>query len=281
MRKLVGGNPDTMFGLAIDLLEKFRKDVYTEREIKLFLKRQNPFDNSWEAEVIRLTQQKLRKKLGQIIQVPALPTAVTVVLFNKLAGFNMRPCFLPDLDIMANFNCPGYVKPNPWFYQKIESGEIDKAAAKLPGIWVFADFTKAIDYTDGTQVFPKDPLSPFITQLRQEGKIGKYDKTPSGSRFAITNDEWRNIVAPAFAKLIGVNPSQVRLERVVEFNFLGNVYDNNRGRFYSWQWFNDSFGSSGRLDGGDRDCGGLAHVDYDSSDYRSDFLFGRLLVEFR
>lgn len=281
MNTEVGSNPDKKFGLAIDFLEKFRKGVFSETEVERFLKRQNPFDNSRQAEILRLAKKNLRKRLGQEIQVPDLPTAITEELFNKLAALNMRPCFLPALDIAADFQHCDYIKPNPWFYQKIASGEIAENATQLPGIWVFADFTKAVDYTDGTQVFHHDPLASLITQLRQNHKIGKYEKTPLGSRFAITNDEWRDVVAPAFAEMIGVNSSQVRLECAVEFNFIGNIYDKNRGRYNIWQWFQDEFGQSFRLLGGHRDFGGLADVDYDASDRRHASLCGRLIVEFR
>jgi len=279
-QEMVGVNPDKLFGLAIDLLEKCRKGVFTQSEVELFLQRQNPFNNSWQGEIIRLTQQKLRKKLEQIIQPPGLPAAITKELFNKFAGFNMRLCFLPALDITEDFNCRGYIKPQQWFYEKIIEGKIAKDATQLPGIWVFADFSKAVDYTDGTQVFHKDSLTSLISQLRWAGKIGKNDKTPIGSRFTITNDEWRNVVAPAFAELIGVNPCQVRLERTIEFNFIGNVYDKNRGRSNIWQWFQDEFGQSYRLYGGSRDYGGLANVDYHSADNRVCDICGRLLVEF-
>ncbi len=74
--------------------------------------------------------------------------------------------------------------------------------------------------------------------------------------------------------------AQTNLEPAVAFNFIGNVYDPNRGRFNMWEWFLDQFGGSHRLVGGARADGGLARVGYGWRDDRYDGIAGRPLVSF-
>ncbi|MEK7609401.1 MAG: hypothetical protein AAB476_02900 [Patescibacteria group bacterium] len=85
---------------------------------------------------------------------------------------------------------------------------------------------------------------------------------------------------PAIAHHHGFKPEQVRLERAVESNAIGNLYDPNRGQFNMWEWFQDVFEDSYRLSGGARECGGLARVDCGWSGHPDDSLAGRPLVSF-
>lgn len=236
------------------------------------------------AEQIRRHREEiLGKKLGRVvgrISVPALPSEFGQENLENWMKYNLHPIYLPDLVITEDFSAGHWVKLNPWFYSKIREGGIKQDSLNLEAGWYLADFSVGVDYANGTQVFPDDPLTSIISRLRQERKIGNHEKTPSGSRFAITNDEWREIVCPAIAKEIGVKPEQVRLERVVEFNAIGNLYDVNRGKFAIWEWFTDHFRDSDRLYGGDRKHGGLADVYHYPSNHRVDFLAGRPLVSF-
>ena len=232
--------------------------------------------------VLEILLETTKKKLQKFFRVDLepMPAEFTEENLAKWAEFNLKPVYLPMEEIGEDRKLKNWTKPEKWFYQKIGEGKVNADSAKLHQGWYLADFTVGVDYIDGTQVFPDDPFATIIAKLREEGKIGKYDNTPLGSRFAITNDEWRNVVCPAIAEALGFKSEQVRLERAVEFNVIGNVYDPNRGRFNMWEWFSDKFEDSGQLYGGYREHGGLAFVHYYWSSDRDDDIAGRPLVSF-
>ncbi len=74
--------------------------------------------------------------------------------------------------------------------------------------------------------------------------------------------------------------AQIRLERAIEANAIGNLYDPNRGKFNAWEWFEDALEDSFRLFGGRRDDGGLAHVRYYWHGARFSSIAARPLVSF-
>ena len=143
-----------------------------------------------------------------------------------------------------------------------------------------ADFTISADYTDGSQVFVNDPLAPIIADLRSKKLVGRHNNTSDSSRFSITPDEWQDVVLAHVVSKLGVTRAQMRLERAIDSNAIGNFYDPNRGKFNSWEWFEDHFGDSHRLYGGHRDSGGLASVGYFCHDDRSSRIAARPLVSF-
>ncbi len=230
----------------------------------------------FEQRQIIKTALLLSKRFGKQIEVDSWPTEFTPEnLARWETEFNLKPVYFPDEEVGEDRKLGKWIKPEAWFYKKIREGQIDSDAARLYKGWYLADFTPGVDYTDGSQVFPNDPLSSTITRLREEGKVGKYDNTPIGSRFAITSDEWRNKICPAVAEHLGFKPEQVRLERAIEFNIIGNLYDPNRGKFNTWEWFDDVFGGSSRLHGGNRRDGGLANVHYYWPYSHYDYIAGR------
>ena len=252
-------------------------------QMQMVVEHHNPFDAPnvpFAEKLVLQTAKLLSKKFGREIKVDPLPPEFTEENLARLAMFNLKPVFLPDEEIGEDSELKDWTKPEKWFYDQIRNGKIADVSAKLFRGWYLADFTPGADYTDGTQVFPNDPLSPIIARLREQGKIGKYDNTPAGSRFAITNEEWRNVVCPAIAEDLGFKPEQVRLERASEFNAIGNIYDPNRGKFNMWEWFSDIFEDSYRLCGGDRGYGGLSGVSHVSSVGRDVSIAGRPLVSF-
>ena len=237
------------------------------------------------AKIFADCQWALRRKFGRRCpQVDPLPASVTeeVVarLAARLARYNMRLVFLPGLEIAEDLKLRNWVMPPPHFYQWIRDGKIAKDAATLRRGWYAADFTLGVDYTDGFQMMPNDPWAALVTRLRSESKIGKYDETPSGSRFSIVpQDEWETLLTymASFGEL-QFPRANVRLERYIEFNAIGNLYDPNRGKFNMWVWLADSFGVSYRLLGGVRGSGGLAYVNYDWQDRRGRNVAARPLV---
>ena len=225
--------------------------------------------------------QVLASRLRMPVLVDPIPLEFTPENLARWAEFGLRPVFLPDVEITEDMDIPGWIKLDKWFYYHIRSRKISADSAKLFHGWYLADFSIGTDYTNGTQVFQSDPFSLIIAGLREHGKIGKCDNTLYGSRFYITNDEWRNVVCPAIAEALGFRPEQVRLERAMEFNVIGNLYDPNRGKYNMWEWFEDIFGDSYRLCGGDRGRGGLSGIGLLWSVFRGGGVVGRPLVSFK
>jgi len=235
-------------------------------------------------KLVSRTAKMLSGRFGKKIFVDPLPAWFTEENLAKAAKFNLRPIFLPNKEIGEDLPLRNWVKPNNWFYRQIQNSKIAKDSAYLKRGWYLADFTIGANYNDGTQVFQNDPLAPIITRLRQDGKIGKNNKTPLGSRFTILpKDEWPLLIAALVDEELKIPPvyyDEGRLERAIEFIAIGNLYDKNRGKFNMSEWFVDAFEDSNRLCGGHRGYGGLADVDCNRVSRRDGGIAGRPLVSF-
>ncbi len=77
-------------------------------------------------------------------------------------------------------------------------------------------------------------------------------------------------------------PHTIRIERCIEFNAIGNLYDPNRGKFNTWEWFGDRFKEIFWLNGGNCDYGrgGLVYVKYEWPHNPHDDIAARPLVNF-
>lgn len=272
--------------LLEDFIVKLRKGAFTEDEVKRFLRRENPFAVSvpvdFREQIATKVTKFLSNRFGQKIMVDLLPESLTEENLKKAAKFNLRPVFSPGDAILALRKPKNWVAIPEKFFQWERDGKIAENSVIWPRGWYFADFTVGADFGDGRQVFRNDPLSPLIQRLREAGKVGKYDKTPIGSRFAIVPEkEWPLVFAELANELKFFTAEQVSLEPFAAFNIIGNIYDKNRGKFNMWEWFADSFGGSDRLGGGNRWVGGLAVVDDCWGGGRDDCIAGRPLVSFQ
>ncbi len=227
-------------------------------------------------------ESTLSNIFGKKVKVADPPPEFIEENLVKWAKMNFCPVYLPNERISQDRELKDWIKLKDWFYQQIKEEKIKEDADSLYSGWYLADLTPGVDYNNGIQVFPNDPLSAIITKLREEGKIGKYDKTPLGSRFSIIpKDEWP-IVCKAVLQELGLDSKYVacRLERAIESNAIGNLFDENRGKFNIWEWFSDVFDGSFRLFGGYRAYGGLADVYFYWADRRDALVAGRPLVSF-
>lgn len=289
---LVGDVPSDELGAWVDILQKRRSGVITAENIKRFAKMDPaPFAvtaKNAKREIERFaakTARKLSTVFKKRIIVDPLPPEFTDENLAHWATFNYYPIYAPREDIGANRPLKNWTKPERWFYDRVGDGKIKPIHSDLPstllrGCWHLADFTVSADYTDGSQVFVNDPLAPIIADLRSKKLVGKHNNTPDGSRFSVTPDEWQDVVLAHVASKLGVTRAQMRLERAIEFNAIGNLYDSNRGKFNVWEWFQDSFEDSRRLCGGHRDRGGLAVVSCDWRVDRISSIAARPLVSF-
>lgn len=285
------GLPSDKLGLVLDFVGKLRGQAGFEEQARLFLSGKDPFvvntkDAKREIEKFAAkTARMLSKRLAKRIIVDPLPLEFTDENLAYWTTFNFRPVFLPREEISANRPLKNWTKLKQWFYDCVRDGKIKPIYTDLPptllrGCWHLADFTVSVDYTDGSQVFVNDPLAPVIADLRSKKLVGRHNNTPDGSRFSITPDEWKDVVLANIASKLGVTRAQMRLERAIEFNAIGNLYDPNRGKFNAWEWFEDHFEDSDRLYGGCRDYGGLANVNFSWHDIRSSSIAARPLVSF-
>lgn len=289
---LVGDIPSPWLGVLVDILQKMRSGHITLEHAMRFAKMDpTPFavtakNAKREIEKIAAkTARKLSAIFKKRILVDPIPPEFTEENLARWATSNYHPVFLPGENITEERPLKGWTKLSAWFYQHAKNGDIKPiwqglSPTMLQRGWYLADFTESADYMDGMQVFPNDPLSPTIAKLREQKLVGKFDNMPMGSRFAITFTEWQDVVLAHIAGMLGIARCQIHLERAIEFNAIGNLYDSHRGKFNVWEWFQDPFGDSYRLFGGDRDYGGLANINYYWYDYRNRSLAGRPLVSF-
>lgn len=196
-------------------------------------------------------------------------------------GLGLEPHFLPRITMGQLDDYPGWkIKPEKWYYEKLDENKIFRSISgcleveknnppNLEGIIVLIDTRLKPSYDDGKQVYKNDNLlGSIIERLRRSGKIAKYEY--DFSRFGISTDEWENQIKSVLAGKLGLNESQLRLERAIEANVIPRIYPymprKDDGDTNTWVWYEEYFEDRGiRLHGGRSDFGGLARVSYNSS----------------
>jgi len=175
-----------------------------------------------------------------------------------------------------------WIKPD---FQYITESDLPKDAMKLPGCWVLADAREKPEYTDGNQMYKDDEdfLGPVLEGLRSEGLIGQFKH--SQSRFNISPKEMEipEVIA-AIAEACGLEPEQISVPRMIEFNILGNIHHPEWGKPPSncGEWFSDKYAANqGRLFAGFSDFGGFAGVNWRNAVSRYDNAGFRFLGRFK
>jgi energy-coupling factor transporter ATP-binding protein EcfA2 len=253
----------------------------------------SPEKNEAFEGVMERERTRLRDFFGTDIDVPALPDSITPEQYEKWQEMKFELHYLPPEEMRDNKKYPGWKKkPGKKYTPKKEWGIefLDEAATsqngltpdnlKLPGAWILVDTREKPAYKDGNQDFPDDgDIASALKELREKGIIPNYKK--ADSRFNISWDELHKPETLAkLAEVLGVEPSQVRLPRAAEWNFLGNAHYQKWGDTNTWEWFEDSYQGSWRLLGGDSDDGGLSGVSWGASGRRHDLSGFRPLIVF-
>lgn len=234
------------------------------------------------SELVSREQEKLWEFFGKEIEVPSLPDEITPEKYElwKELGFDLH--YLPDEDLVKDRDLPGWEKkPKDWFYDQISEGNISADAVKLTNAWVLTDSRAKPQYDNGNQMYENDDkIGNVLKKLRQQGMIEKYKK--ADSRFNISWDELNRVgVKAALAKLLGVDPENLRLPRAIEWNYLGNAFHKEWGETNVWEWFEDSYDKGReRLGGGGSFDGGLSYVFGNTPFFRRGNLGFRPLVVF-
>lgn len=108
-----------------------------------------------------------------------------------------------------------------------------------PAELVLMDTTPKPSPSDTQGVYPGDPLSLVIEKLRREGELKTSKKVPLNSRLDLSCDEIHVNVLPVIANLAGVNITQVRLPKLIEYALVTTVYPGFRQASEIWEWFED------------------------------------------
>lgn len=209
----------------------------------------------------------------------------------------LEPHFLPSVAMSQEDNFPGWkVKLENWYYQQVADGKVlrcqpdgnllpNREAFKLEGITVLVDIRLKPRYKAGKQMFKNDNLLGHIIEgLRKAGKIPKYEYGPQSSRFGVSANEWEEHIKPTLAEFLGVEVSQVRLERAIEANVISQLYPSlprrDDDKTTTWVWYEDSFGAAScRLHGGVSRAGALSLVRcYWADFFWTDLAFRPLVV---
>jgi len=109
-------------------------------------------------------------------------------------------------------------------------------------------------------VADEDFLGPVLEDLRNRGLIENYQN--SQSRFNISFSELEKPeVKKALAKACGLEPDQISIPHMIEFNILGSIHHPEWGDSNCTEWFADKYDSGKKvLTGGSCQDGGFAHV---------------------
>lgn len=85
-KEIVGGVPGNLLGMTADLFHKLQNGAITVEELARFLKRQNPFKEESQADVICRLLNEIRRKEGLEIKTSPVPQEkkrTTEVLFQN------------------------------------------------------------------------------------------------------------------------------------------------------------------------------------------------------
>ncbi|MDO8516426.1 MAG: hypothetical protein Q7S28_04190 [bacterium] len=234
---------------------------------------------------------KLKEFFGHDIPVPQPPPEITPELYKQWEQLGLELHYLPAEELTEERNLPGWTKKlgaryssSPdigiEFFDEVKRGVLPPDTLKLPGAWALVDGREKPQYVDGKQVYEKDFLAPILKDLRAQRLIA--DHTVKESRFNIAWSELnQKEVRDAFARVLGVPGSSVRLPRAIEWNYLGNAFHPEWGATDTWEWLEDVYQQGGRrLGGGGFGYGGLSSIFCGDPDLPHARLGFRLIVVF-
>ena len=288
-RQLVGRMPSKELDILAVFFKKARKNPIWIERLEKMLKGRNPFEQikeavkvakNWLQSIVDRERECHQNFFGGKFALAEFTKTLKKYGAEKVDPWKklgLEPHFLPAISLSQDSNLPGWkIKPEPWFWSKIKEGEImrfeimrlikdklaaDQTAGDLEGVTVLVDTRLKPEYGDE---YKDDWLGQIIFGLRKAGKIEDFNSR--SSRFNISAEETELIKVEA-AKILGLKPDQLRLEREIEANVIPQLYPymprKDDGKTNTWEWREEFFKDRGdRLIGGHSDNGGLANVLY-------------------
>lgn len=227
---------------------------------------------SWKLKIYNQESRIIKKFFGKKIPLKHLPTEITEERFLKWKKLGLGLHFMPEIEMTLDKQYPGWkIKPYGWFYDRIAVEDIldcdttgqlrvVKKPANLGGKWILIDERPKPEDKNGL-LYENDFLSPVMKKLRKNGTIEHNQSLNAGTRFFTSWTEFNEILKPEIAKILGVKTENVRLPRIIEYNYLGNFLHPDWGKTDTWEWLQEACGGGKyRTRGGHSFAGGLAIV---------------------
>jgi len=223
------------------------------------------------------------------IQVPALPNWIDNKIIKHWQKLIFDLHYLPKVSLEQNLNLPlWHDKPNKYFYQKIEQGQLNQQAKKLPGKWILIDArdkpakqrpwlrSKELWFLEKLGLKPRNYLRKSSKQLHQQEYLSPVLKQNGfGSRFCLSIYDIE-ILKPCILKILKIKNKKVRLPYFIEYNYLGNAFYKQWAKTQTWEWFEDKFEQNQNLAGG---SGSVCCIGWEPPDFWSTILSFRPVVE--
>jgi len=192
------------------------------------------FGSEWNcdlflATIMKCGEDRLRYLGNQFnLRVGALPIGdFSEKNFEKAVypGWKIKPYSQYYLDALLN---NVHVRKHWGKDWEKESLALVKKPYLLKGDIVLFDTRPIPSRENGSVSWERDRnyLGSLLTELRVRKAVRGF--SPIGSRFGVTSKEWDKVVRPALAEKLGFGPSQVRLEKVIEFVLLSQLYKDTK-----------------------------------------------------
>lgn len=108
-----------------------------------------------------------------------------------------------------------------------------------PAELALIDITSRPSSSGESGVYPNDPFSKVIENLRREGKVRISKRAPLNSRLDLSYDEIRQHVLPSIGDLLGVDRSGIRIPKFTEYFLSMLAYPRLNQRSDVWEWLED------------------------------------------
>ncbi len=251
--------------------------------------------SSFEAlktSIMEPERMRWRDFFGMEIDVPPLPDSITPERYERWRHQKFELHYLPPQEMSGDKQYPGWEKkPGNEYTPDGDKGISFLRAAehslhgltpdnlKLPGAWILIDTRDKPGYNQDYQ--DDGDIGSALRELRNSKIILPHDKGKDDSRCDISWEELHKPeVTAKFAKVLGVEPSQVRLPRAIEENVLGNACYKQWDTTDTYEWSEDSYNLSffvpTHLIQGDSNLGGISDVFWSGSGNRDNRVGFRL-----
>ncbi len=203
----------------------------------------------------------LSSKFKRRVEVPALPDWITLEKMEEWERKRLELHYLPPFD-MSEESPEGWVKPH---VRHIDLEKMPPDFMVLPGCWVVCDGRPKPKYENSDTMYEDDEefLSPVLEGLVKARLINKWGLNPKSRFFVSLYDLNKPEVMAALAGAYGLKPGDVAVQRMVEFNALGNLHHPEWGEpsSESAEWFNEKvLDGEYKVYGGDGRSGGLSSL---------------------